>query len=192
MVPGLRRIAAGQAALPGRGVAVSSQPSPGVPDFETWLRQEGGARILRKAYYLTRDPKLAEDIGQAAAAKISKAWADEDKRGKILASRAYTATIVVNCYRDYLRARSRTGRENETEYHDDVMYGRPGTGVDHDLQLAIASLDSDERAMIIACYYDRSTIEEAGSQLCLPPSRAYRLHTKALASLKRALTEGEA
>ena len=46
--------------------------------------------------------------------------------------------------------------------------------------------------MIILCYYNGRTIKEAGHQLGLPESRAYRLHHKALAHLAGLLDEGEA
>ena len=49
---------------------MSSPPEPSsVPDFETWLRQST-SEILRRAYYYTRDPVLAEDIAQETAIKV--------------------------------------------------------------------------------------------------------------------------
>jgi DNA-directed RNA polymerase specialized sigma24 family protein len=54
---------------------MSSLPEPGaVPDFETWFRTSAG-RLLRQAYYFTRDLELAEDIAQDAAVKVFKALA---------------------------------------------------------------------------------------------------------------------
>jgi len=46
--------------------------------------------------------------------------------------------------------------------------------------------------MIIFRYYSDLTIREAGSQLGLSPSQAYRLHDKVLAHLPEVLDEGEA
>ena len=43
------------------------------------------------------------------------------------------------------------------------------------------SLEDDEQEMIILRYYHDLAIREAGTQLGLPPSQAYRLHDKALA-----------
>lgn len=173
---------------------MSDQASPGTPDFETWFRQEGD-RILRTAHSLARNPHLAEDIGQEAVIKLVKAWRSEDMRSKILTSPAYVRRVVINTYLDYIKARSRAGRD-EVAYDDEVGYSTAlhdpaGTTGDHDLRLVIQQLDSDQRDMVLAHYYYGLTIEEAGRQLGYSPSMAYRLHKKALASMEGQLREQE-
>jgi len=169
---------------------MSSRPEPrAVPDFETWFRKHG-RRLLRLAYYHTRDPKFAEDIAQEAAAKACKAWPDEETRDKILTQPGYTRAIVYHCFLDHIKVRSRTGNgevELDVRRHD-----RAGSGIDYDLRMAVLSLDGDEREMIVLRYYNGLTTKEAGSQLGLSPSQAYRLHDKALAHLAGLLDEGEA
>ena len=169
---------------------MSSLPEPGaVPDFETWFRTSAG-RLLRQAYYFTRDPELAEDIAQDAAVKVFKAWPDEETRGKILTQPGYVRAIVYHCFLDHIKVPSRTNRREaglDIERHD-----RSDREIDHDLRTAVLGLADDERDMIILRYYNGLTIREAGNQLRLSPARAYRLHDKALASLAGLLDEGEA
>ena len=111
---------------------MSSPPEPGaVPDFETWFR-EHGRRLLRLAYYHTRDPKFAEDIAQEAAAKAYKAWPGEETRDKILTQPGYIRVIVYHCFLDHIKVRSRTGLgevELDVRRHD-----RAVSGTDHDLR----------------------------------------------------------
>ncbi len=169
---------------------MSSHPDPGeIPDFEIWFRKHG-RKLLRQAYFYTRDPKLAEDIAQEAAAKVLKAWPDDETRDKILTQPAYVRTIVYHCFLDHIKVRSRTNNrevELDAERHDQA-----GGEIDHDLRRAVLSLDGDERDMIILRYYNGLTTKEAGSQLGLSASQAYRLHDKALAHLAGLLDEGEA
>jgi RNA polymerase sigma factor (sigma-70 family) len=161
---------------------------PEVPeDFVPWLTQGGGEEIYRMACFCTRDPKLGEEIAQDAVIKIYKAWPDKEKRDYIRTVPACRWTIVKNCYRDYLRARNRAGKR-EVEL-DAERHGRTDTGVDHDIRLAILSLEDDEREMITLVYYERLTIAEAGTQLGLSAPQAYRLHSKARARLARQLEE---
>jgi len=169
---------------------MSSHPDPGaIPDFETWFSKHG-RKLLRRAYSCTRDPKLAEDIAQEAAAKVLKAWPDDETRDKILTQPGYVGTIVYHCFLDYIKVQSRTNNaevELDTERHNQA-----GWEIDHDLRRAVLSLDGDERDMIILRYYNGLTTKETGSQLGLSPSQAYRLHDKALAHLAGLLDEGEA
>ena len=169
---------------------MSSHPDPGeIANFEIWFRKHG-RKLLRWAYSYTRDPKLAEDIAQEAAAKVFKAWPDDEMRGKILTQPGYVRTIVYHCFLDHIKVRSRTNiREVEldTERHD-----RSGGKVDHDLRRAVLSLDGNERDMILLRYYNGLTTKEAGIRLGLSESQAYRLHDKALAHLAGLLDEGEA
>jgi len=169
---------------------MSSLPEPGsIPSFVVWFKKFAGL-LLWWAYFYTRDPRLAEDIAQEAAVKVFKAWPHEETRNKILTKPGYARTIVYHCFLDHIKVRSRTSHretELEIEQHD-----RADDGVDHDLRITVLSLDDDERDMIILRYYSGLTVKEAGTQLGLSASQAYRLHDKALAHLARLLDEGEA
>jgi RNA polymerase sigma factor (sigma-70 family) len=168
---------------------MSSQLGPGaVPNYETWFKA-AGEELFQRAYFYTRDPMLAEDIAQEAAIKAYKAWGDAQMRDAILTSAAYRRTIVKNCFLDHIKVRSRT-KQDEVELDDD-RHGRAVTGSDHDLRLAILSLEDTEQEMIILVYYSGLTIGEAGTQLGIPAWRAYRLHERALANLAGLLNEGK-
>jgi len=169
---------------------MSSLPVPGsVPDFETWLRQSSRL-LLQTARFCTGDEKLAEDIAQEAAIKVFKAWADDKTRDQILTGPGYLRKIVVNCYLDHIKVRSRT-RLSEVELDIERDSGFH-TENDHSLRIAVLHLGDDERNMIILRYYDDLTTKDAGLQLGLSTSQAYRLHRKALAHLARLLDEGKA
>jgi RNA polymerase sigma factor (sigma-70 family) len=169
---------------------MSSLPEPGAqPDFDTWFRKTAG-QILRQAYLITRNAELAEDIAQETALKAYKAWATEEKRAMILTRPAYVRKIVLNCFLDHVKVLSRT-RQREVGLDLDRHDGSR-TEVDHDLRIAVLSLGGDEQDMIVLRYYHDLTIKEAGIQLGLSQSQAYRLHDQALARLAGLLDEGEA
>jgi RNA polymerase sigma factor (sigma-70 family) len=167
---------------------MSLLPEPGATsEFVTWYRKSG---LLRMAYFLTRDAQLAEDIAQEAAVKVWKAWPDDRKRILILTHSGYVRAIVQRCFLDHIRARARM---NTREVELDIERNdRPNGEIDHDLRRAVLSLDGDGRDMILLRYYNGLTTKEAGSQLGLSKSQAYRLHDKALAHLAELLDEGEA
>jgi RNA polymerase sigma factor (sigma-70 family) len=169
---------------------MSSLPEPGsIRDFVTWFSKFAD-ELQWWAYLYTRDPKLAEDIAQEAAVKVFKAWPDEETREKILTLSGYVRTIVYHCFLDHIKVPSRTNhREAELDIE---RYDRDDDRIDHELRMAVLSLDGAERDMIILCYYNGLTVKEAGSRLGLSMSQAYRLHDKALANLEGLLDEGEA
>jgi len=145
--------------------------------------------LFRHAYSLTRDPGMAEDIAQEAAVRIFKAWASEDLRGKIIASKGYACRIITNCFLDHVRVPARAGRD-QVEF-DETLHDGPDSTVDDDLRHAVLSLSQGERDVILFRYYHDLTFAEAGHQLGISPSQARRLHIKALASLAGLLHEGK-
>lgn len=169
---------------------MSRPPEPGTTgDFASWFRKSA-ALLLWWAYIYTRNRWLAEDIAQEAAAKVFKAWTDDKTRELILTSPGYVRTIVRNCFLEHIKVPSRTSdreAELDLERHD-----QGDDGIDQELRMTVLGLADAERDLIIFHYYGGLTIKEAGSQLGLPASKAYRLHTKALASLAGLLDEGEA
>jgi RNA polymerase sigma factor (sigma-70 family) len=168
---------------------MSSLPEPGsTRDFVTWFIKFAD-QLQWWANLYTRDSKLAEDIAQEAAAKVLKAWPDDETREKILTLPGYVRTIVYHCFLDHIKVPSRT---NHREVELDIERHDRDDGIDHELWMTVLSLDGDERDMIILRYHKGLTIKEAGSQLGLSMSQAYRLHDKALANLEGLLDEGEA
>jgi len=169
---------------------MSSHPGPDKEeDFDAWFG-EAARKILRDAYFVTRNPKLAEDIAQEATLKFFKAWGNEEMRGKILTQPGYVRTTIYHCYLDHVRVPSRTS-QREVEL-DVARHDKSSTEIDRDLRLAVLALGDMERDMIVLHYYHDLTIREAGSQLGLSPSQAYRLHDSALAQLAGLLDEGKA
>jgi RNA polymerase sigma factor (sigma-70 family) len=160
-----------------------------VTDCKAWF-EKNEPRLLRNAYFVTWDLVLAQDIAQEAAIKIFKSWADETQREKILGSWSYVARIVLNCYLDFKKVKSRTN-EREEEFTDgrhDVE-AEPGSGLE--VRLALLHLPERERDMLFLTYYSGLTKTEAGRQLGISPSSASRLHQRALRSLETLLGKEE-
>lgn len=170
---------------------MSSPQGTGPPSsFESWF-ETSKRWLLEQAKFYVEDEWLAEDMAQEAAIKVFKAWNDETKRGKVLASRGYTCRTVYNCYLDYVKVRSRTNQgevELDARRHDRSVI----SGEHDDVRNAVLKLEGDQHLLIVLKYYYGLTLKEAGRQLGLPYPKAYRLHAKALAHLAGLLDEGEA
>jgi RNA polymerase sigma-70 factor, ECF subfamily len=186
-----RRFAAVKAAANDKALGMSSHPGhKEAPNFRTWFRENGG-QLLQYASYVIEDTDLARDIAQEAAAKLFKAWPQEDQREKILTSPAYVRRIVVNCLIDHRKHRSRTNeRESELvgELGDDA---RVDIESGLDVCEAVLHLSEDERYMLFQVYYQDRTIRTAGKELGIPESQAYRLHKRAKRNLAELLEQEE-
>jgi RNA polymerase sigma factor (sigma-70 family) len=160
-----------------------------VTDYKAWF-EKNEAGLFRNAYFVTWDRGIAEDIAQEAAIKIFKSWADETQREKILGSWSYVARVVLNCYLDFKKVKSRTN-EREEEFTDERLNveAEPGSGLE--VRQALLHLPERERDMLFLTYYSGLTKTEAGRQLGISPSSASRLHQRALRSLETLLGKEE-
>lgn len=159
---------------------MSIPQADGTPDLKSWIK-ENHSELLRMALFFARDRQLAEDINQEVCLKIMRAWPKKNQRDLIITSRGYVFTIVRNTFLSRKAADSRT-RKIETpleEEHDPAF-----EDADVALRELLVDVPEDERAMLILHYHFRLSIVEAGRKLGLTRDGAYRLHGRALATLR--------
>lgn len=168
----------------------SHQDHSEVPDFEVWFRANAG-ELLRYALFVAPDRAKAEDIAQDAAVKVFKAWASEDLRERIITSAAYVRRIVENCFLDYRKVRSRANEREEGHEGEEAGGVEPAVESDLDVRAALLRLVGDERDMLFLTYYQDLRIADAGRQLGISGTGAYRLHERALRHLAALLNEEE-
>jgi RNA polymerase sigma factor (sigma-70 family) len=168
--------------------ATSGRGSEEVPSFEVWLRVNA-AWLLRQAYFITWNQDTAEDIAQDAAIKFYRAWNVTEQRQKILESKAYVWRIILNCHLDYKKNPSRTS-DREKSFDDESHHIEVDTKSGLEIREALLRLPETERDMLFLIYYGGLTIGEAGQELGIPPTQAYRFHKRALRDLAALLEEG--
>ncbi|WP_424533709.1 RNA polymerase sigma factor [Sphaerisporangium viridialbum] len=166
---------------------MSALEADGTPDSKSWI-EDNHARLLRLALLFTRDPRLAEDIAQEACLKIMRAWPKKPQRDSIITSPGYVVTIVKNACRTHWKAHS---RRNEFETSLEPECDPEFKDADVTLRDLLVDLPEDEHAMLILRYYEGETILEAGRQLGLSRDRAYRLHDRALETLRARFKDQE-
>ena len=128
-------------------------------DFEVWL-DENGPRLRRTAHFVAPDRRTGEEIAQEAVIKLFKAWTNESLREKILASPSYVGRLVLNCYLDHKKVKSRTSEceveFTEEHHHVEVKYG---SGLE--VRQALRRLREAERHMLFLTFYCGLTRTEA-------------------------------
>lgn len=166
---------------------MSMHQADGTPDLKSWI-EENHSALLRLAFFCSKDPRLAEEITQEACLKIMRAWPKKRQRDLIITSRGYVFTIVRNVFLSQMKSYSRIS-QSETQLgpeHDTAF-----TNSDTALRKLLVDLAEDERAMLILRYHFRMTTLEAGRQLGLSRDASYRLHDRALATLRAQFEDQE-
>ena len=157
--------------------------------FKPWL-EENGPWVRWNAHLVTPDWETGEDIAQEAVIKLFKAWGNENLREKILNSRSYVGRLVLNCYLDHKKVKSRTN-ECEEEFADERHYVEVGFGLGLDVRKALRRLREAERHMLFLTFYCDLTKTAAGQELGISLSSASRLYDRALENMKVLLNEEE-
>jgi RNA polymerase sigma-70 factor (sigma-E family) len=123
-----------------------------------------GRSLIRRAYLLTRDHHLAEDLVQSVLTKVALRWW---RLGSPDYADAYARKAL---YREYVSWR-RVGRNREIPVDDTPERDAPGPSfVDsslHKLALddALAQLPPRQRAAILLRFYDDRSVEETAEIL---------------------------
>lgn len=125
-------------------------------DFESFVHATG-ARLHRSALLLTGDPHAAEDLTQAAYAKVFASWRRVSRADNPV---AYAHTTLLNTFLSGKRLR-RSG-----ELPTDTVPERTADVGDHDSRIdlldALAALTVADRTVLVVRYWeDRSVAETA-------------------------------
>jgi RNA polymerase sigma factor (sigma-70 family) len=168
---------------------VSSRDSREAEEFKPWL-EANGPWLRRTAHFVTPDRETGEDIAQEAVIKLFKAWTNESLREKILTSRSYVGRLVLNCYLDHKKVKSRTN-ECEEEFADERHHVEVEFGSGLEVRQALRRLCDAERHILFLTFYCDLTKTAAGQELGISPSSASRLYKRALSNMKVLLNEEE-
>lgn len=152
------------------------------PAFDAFVTASSN-RLLRTAYLLCGDRGHSEDLVQTALMRTARQW--RRARG---APEAYARRVVVNLAKDRRRM---LGRRPAEAPLDVERIDRPAhaEGEDHEeLMTAFRRLADGQRAVLALRFFDDLSVEEAAAALGCSPGTVKSQTSRALASLRGALT----
>lgn len=159
----------------------------GAPEgYQELVRHEAPA-LFRRALLLTHDWHLAEDLVQETAVTALTKWrrvrAADNPPG-------YLSTILTNHFLARTRKRSYHETPTEIEVPDTVD---PWPGIDAEIEVAkgLACLAPNERAVIVARYLDDLPVGTVAEQLGRPESWVRVTAHRAIAKMRRQMSEPE-
>lgn len=156
--------------------------------FDTFVRTRSPA-LLRTAYLLTGDQYLAEDLVQAALARVHRAWRRLEDRGN---AEAYVRRTMYNLHVSWWH------RQRPTQPLDPVaMEGLRATGTPSQSVLALritvrqalARLTRRQRAVLVLRFYEDRSEAETARLLGVSPGTVKSQTSKALARLRAVAPE---
>jgi RNA polymerase sigma-70 factor (sigma-E family) len=165
------------------------------PDARTFERFVTGSsdRLVRTAYLLCGDRGHAEDIVQTALLRTARRWRTARERPE-----AYARAVVVNLAKDRWRDLSRRPGEVPGDDRLDGWLGtRAESPADHsaethaerDLLLRAArTLPDGQRAVVVLRFFDDLSVEDTAAALGCSPGTVKSQTSRALTSLRAALT----
>ena len=117
--------------------------------------------------WLTRDPDLAEDLGQDT---LVRCWERLPQYRGEAALRTWVHRVALSCLAAHRRVDARERRAMERLAEDESARGAYGSHVQMRLALAdaLAQLPDHERRVIVLCKLQGFTLREAGAMLDLP------------------------
>jgi RNA polymerase sigma-70 factor (sigma-E family) len=145
----------------------------------TWLRGV--------AYMLCQDWHRADDLLQTTAIRLYARWG---RAGQIENLDAYVRRILVNAYLAELRS---PWWKRVIPHWEDVDGAVAATDPAEalDLRAALGELPPRQRATVILRYYDELSVQETADVLRCSPGTVKSQTARALATLRRTLSDGE-
>lgn len=132
-------------------------------DFEAWVHARS-AELSRRAYMLTGDVHLAEDLLQDTLARVAERWPRLVRSGD---PAGYARTVMYHLSVDWWRRR-RARPDTASDEHPELA----GAYDDHEtvvrrmvLRDALARLTPRQRAVLVLRYYDDLTEVQAATVL---------------------------
>ena len=146
---------------------------------------------LADSYRLARaillDDGEAEDAVQEASLA---AWRRRDSLRDPERFEVWFERILLNQCRDQLRRRKRTVKLAAPPVGFDPAGAAPETGTDHELDRALAALDTDHRVVVVMRYWQDRTVDDIAERIGIPAGTVKsRLHN-ALRALRASLEAG--
>jgi RNA polymerase sigma-70 factor (sigma-E family) len=143
--------------------------------------------MVRLAYGLTGDRGHAEDVAQAAFARAYASWSRVQRAGD---PDAYVRRIVIN------ENRSRFRKRRVAEYFPGVLpESAAAQGADlserDDMMAALGRLGARQRAVVVLRYYLGMSEAETAAALNCSVGTVKSQASRALATLRALVTEGE-
>src|SRR5262245_20791564 len=152
-------------------------------EFEAFVAASSD-RLLRTAYLLTGDAGHAEDVVQSALLRTARRWGTARR-----APEAYARTVVANLAKD--RWRNLARRPAEAPLERDVSLAAHDGLLDRDaLVRAARELPPGQRAVLVLRFFDDLSVEETARTLGVTTGTVKSQTSRALASLRPALTSG--
>lgn len=146
--------------------------------------------LYRAAYLLCGDPHRAEDIVQAALAKLYVAWRRVARADSV---DAYVRRMLVNSHIDETRRPWRREHAMPDEHLDSIVAGPSPEDADA-LFAALRGLPAGQRRVVVLRHYWGLSVEETAGDLGVSTGTVKSQTAAALASLRVALqsepTEG--
>ena len=156
------------------------------------LCQELRPDLYRFAFWLARDPAVAEDVVQEA---LLRAWSSRDSLGEARAVKPWLLTIVRREHaRLYERKRHETVRVDELVDTESVELAAIADEETMDLRRAILALDDEYREPLVLQVLMGLSTQEIADQLGLTQAAVLTRLFRARNKLRRALgaIDGEA
>lgn len=142
-------------------------------------------QLMRAAWLLCGDPHRAEDVVQAALARLYVAWPRVQRADSV---HAYVRRAVVNAHIDETR---RSWRREASA--GDRLPDAPVTGPDvaelEALWVALGALPPKQRRVVVLRHYWGLSVEETAADLGVSPGTVKSQTSAALAALRDALAE---
>ena len=154
-------------------------------DFSAYM-QARQPSLLRTAYLLTGDRHTAEDLVQAAFAKLYLSWEKVQQRDSI---DGYVRRILDNEHNSLWR-RAWKKREHATEvmpetaHHDEY-----DEGLGRDLWAAVQTLPRKARAVVVLRYYEELSEAETADALGISVGTVKSQASRALATLRESAAD---
>ena len=147
------------------------------------------AGAQRFAIRLTGDPDAAEEIVQDALVRAAGAW--RTFRGES-AFRTWLLQIVVNVFRDRLRARAGPASFDDADDHADVRAIEPavtlqGRELAEAVAACVSSLPPRQREVLVLVAYEQLTTQQAAAVLGITDGNARTTLHLARAAMRKLL-----
>jgi RNA polymerase sigma-70 factor (sigma-E family) len=137
--------------------------------------------LMRTAYLLTGDRHTAEDVVQAAFAKLYLSWDKVQKRDSI---DGYVRRIMVNEHNSLWRRAWKKREHAAEEVPDTAHHDAYDEGLNDDLWAAVQTLPRKARAVVVLRYYEELSEAETAAVLGISVGTVKSQASRALATLR--------